>query len=287
MRPMSAVDSPFEPASRSRTCIDNVRVAGGISIAFERRAGRSRVVDVRERDGYKVRFPRGTDDPQAVIINTGGGLAGGDRVHQMCSVAEGARACVTTQASERVYRAVGASLAQVDVALCVGHGARLNWMPQETIFFDQARLTRTISANVAQTAHLVIAETVIFGRTAMGERVREGLLHDTWRIQRGGRLIFVEAVKLDGEIDQLLDRKAVADRAHILATLVCISPDAEDRLERVRLALSAARCRTAASAWDGRLIVRALGSSNQMMRALLERVLPILTDAPVPRVWST
>jgi urease accessory protein len=206
MRTMFAEPSPFDTEAMPAADLGRVRVAGGIRLRIEARDGRSFAADVLERDGYKVRFPRGSAHPQAVIINTGGGLAGGDRIEQHIAIGEGAEASVVTQAAERVYRALGEATTTVDVRLSVAENARLNWLPQETILFDRARLSRSIEADIAASARLLIGETIIFGRTAMGETVRSGLLADRWRIRRGGKLVFAETVRLEGRIAETMAR---------------------------------------------------------------------------------
>jgi urease accessory protein len=271
----------------ARAGLDGVRVAGGVSIRIENRHGRSAVADVLERDGYKVRFPRGAQNPEAVIINTGGGLVGGDHVRQHVTVGQGARATVTTQSSERVYRALGDSETIVDVRLALGEGATLNWLPQETILFDKSRLRRSIEIDMAASAQVLVAETIVFGRTAMGETVRDGLLCDRWRVRVAGRLVFAENVLLDGEIAATLAKTAVAGGAHVVSTLLAVRDDAEDLLEPIRAALDGADCEAGATAWSKRLIVRALGRSSEGLRRMVGRVIPILSGGALPRVWQT
>jgi urease accessory protein len=273
---------------KPRVGIDGVRVAGGVSLRMERRHGRTSVADLLERDGYKVRFPRErTEEAEAVIINTGGGLAGGDQVRQHIALGEGARATVSTQSSERVYRALGDSETSVDVRLSLGADASLNWLPQETILFDRSRLRRSIEIDMAPGARTLVAETIVFGRTAMGETVRDGLLTDRWRIRRDGKLIFAENVLLDGEIAEKLAATPIAQGAHVVSTLIAIRDDAPDMLAPLRTAIDGADCEAGASAWGPRLAVRALGRSGEGVRRLLTRIIPILTGRALPRVWQT
>jgi urease accessory protein len=282
---MDAVPSPVETEAPLGAGL--VRVAGGVKLRLEAKGGRSFAADLMERDGYKVRFPRGGTHPQAVIINTGGGLAGGDRIQQEIDVGAGAEATVATQASERVYRALGDAVTKVDVRLSLAGDARLAWLPQETILFDRARLKRSIEADMAPSARLVIAESIIFGRTAMGETVTTGVLHDRWRIRRGGKLVFAENVRLEGPIADTLSATATAGGAHIVSTLLAVRQDAGDLLAPVRAALDGADCETGASAWNGLIVIRGLGRSGEGIRRMLERVIPLLSGAPLPRVWQT
>jgi urease accessory protein len=285
---MSGTPLPSDDARPRATGIDGVRVAGGVNLRLERRHGRTSVADLLERDGYKVRFPRErSEEAEAVIINTGGGLAGGDQVHQHIELGDGARATISTQSSERVYRALGDSETCVDVRLSIGADATLNWLPQETILFDRSRLRRSIEIDIAASSKVLIAETIVFGRTAMGETVRNGLLTDRWRIRCDGKLIFAENVLLDGEIAERLAATPIARGAHVVSTLLAIRQDAADLLGPVRAALGGADCEAGASAWGPRLAVRTLGRSSEGVRRLLARVIPILTGRALPRVWQT
>jgi urease accessory protein len=280
---MFEAPSPSDSAGAPRL----TRVAGGVRLRIDAQGGRSVVADLYERDGYKARFPRGTARPEAVIINTGGGLAGGDRVGQHVVIGDGAEATVTTQASERVYRALGDSETAVDVRLSLGEGARLDWLPQETILFDAARLRRSIEVDMAASTRLLLVETIIFGRTAMGETVRTGLIRDCWRIRRGGKLVFAETLLLDGAIAEALAATPIASGAHIVSTLLAVRPDAADLLAPVRGALTGVDCEAGASAWNGMLVLRALSRSGESLRRMLARIIPLITGAPLPRVWQT
>jgi urease accessory protein len=284
---MFGAPSQSETSQMAATGLDGVRVAGGVHLRIASRDGRSAVADLGESDGYKVRFPRGGVCPEAVIINTGGGLAGGDRVRQEIAVGKGARATVTTQAAERVYRALGASETTLGIRLSLEDGARLDWLPQETILFDRARLQRSIAVDMAPSAQCLLVETLIFGRTAMGESVRVGHLRDRWRVRIGGKLVFAENLRLDGAIADTLSAAPIAGGAHVVATLVAVREDAADQLPAVRCALDGTECDAGASAWGNLLVVRALGRSGESVRRMLERVVPVLAGDTLPRVWQT
>src|SRR5262249_61940400 len=145
----------------------------------------------RRRAGQGPRRARSpgprAETPAAVIVNTAGGIAGGDRHALNVDVGAGARLTVTTAAAEKVYRSLGPE-SVIEVRLSLGAGARLAWLPQETILFDRARLRRTIAVDLAENADLILVEAVTFGRTAMGETVRQGRLVECLRGRRGGGL---------------------------------------------------------------------------------------------------
>src|SRR5690606_27140734 len=118
-----------------------------------------------------------------------------------------------------------------------GENAQLVWLPQETILFDHARLERSLTVDMAATATVLISETVIFGRAAMGETVTSASYSDKWRIRRGGKLIHADNARLDGDVAGLLARPAIADGAHVTSVTIHIAPDAEERLPAIREAI--------------------------------------------------
>ena len=164
------------------------RSIGRIALSVAAQNGVTRRRQVYEDGPLRVRFPNSSGPAlDAMIVNTAGGIAGGDRHDLDINVGEGATLGVTTAAAEKVYRALGPD-AEIAVKLAVGAGARLSWLPQETILFDCARLNRRIEVELAADATLVMAEAVVFGRSAMGEAVAEGAFTDRWRVRCGGRL---------------------------------------------------------------------------------------------------
>ena len=159
-----------------------------------------------------------------MLINTAGGMAGGDRFAIDIAAGPGARVVVTTAAAEKVYRALDPA-ATVDVRLTVGPGAALAWLPQETILFDRAKLRRSIEIDLADDARLLLAEAIVFGRSGMGEAVEECELSDRWRLRRGGRLVHAEALRLDGAVAAKLGRPAVANGGIAVATVLLAPGD--------------------------------------------------------------
>jgi urease accessory protein len=186
------------------------RASGRIALNAAAAGGRTRRTRVHEDGSLRVRFPNVAGEAlEAVIVNTGGGMTGGDRFSIEMAVGEGARLIAGTAAAEKIYRSTGPD-AEMTVRLTVGAGGRLAWLPQECILFDGARLQRRIDIDLAEGAALVMAEAVVFGRAAMGEAVAEGLFSDRWRLRRGGRLVFADAALLDGAIAAKLAEAAVA-----------------------------------------------------------------------------
>ena len=263
------------------------RAVGELHVAVKRFGTETVLRDLRQAGCLKARFPRRVTPGwiDMVMLNTGGGVAGGDRLDVSVAVAPTCQATASAQSADRFYRALAADAPSlVRTRLTVDAGAALEWLPQETILFDRSALNRRLEIDLADDARFLGVETVVFGRTAMGEQVRQGWLRDLVRLKRGGELLLHDAVRIDGPIDELLRRTAVGAGAVASATLVYAAPDAAARLDGVRAALGAADA--AASVWNDVLVARVLGADSASVRATVIAVLASLRDArPLPRVW--
>ena len=259
------------------------RAKAGARLAYGAGEPSSRLIDLAEWGGYRIKFPAVTDRAEAVLLNTGGGMAGGDALDVSVALENRAALTCTTQSAERVYRSHGPA-ATIALELSVGEGADLAFIPQETILFNHARLARSISAAVADGGRLLLAETIVFGRSASGERITGGALHDRWRIRRGGKLIYADDVRLEGAMSDHLQRAAIGAGAGAVGCILLVAPDAADRLEAMRLLLQAAACRAAASTWIGLLAIRALGEPAAV-RQTLAIAIEALLQRTLPRVW--
>lgn len=261
-----------------------VRADSEVRAVFAANEAGTHIERVFERGSLRLRFPRGAGC-EAVLINTGGGITGGDRMAIDLSLATASTAVVTSQAAEKIYRTDGPP-AVISMRARLGHNARLDWLPQEAILFNGASMQRTLDIALASTASLTLLESLVLGRAAHGEILTQARWQDRWRIKRADRLIFAENVRLDGGISNLMQRPAIGAGARAIATLLHVAPDAESRLASVRAALSAASSTTAASAWDGMLIVRFAGLESQSVRCDCITAATAIRGAPMPRTWS-
>lgn len=294
-RPSAGADcgvSPFGDTTLSAPAAprlpDFVRARGGVRLTFAAGAARTYAHTVAERGSFRVRMPRLAAGCEAVLINTGGGLTGGDRMEVEIACAAGTEAVVTTQAAEKVYRSDGPET-EIETTLRLASTSRLAWLPQETILFDRARLARRLNVEMGGEARLLLAETVFFGRRAMGERLGEGVFRDRWRLRRDGRLIFAEDIRLDGAIDAQLARRAIGAGAVATATIVLAAPEADGRLEEARALLAVPRpgapVERAATAFAGLLVIRLVSADAQALRDRLVHVVEQLRGQPMPRSW--
>jgi urease accessory protein len=261
------------------------RATGELRVSVKRRGEESVLDGLRQAGCLKARFSRPLTSGwfDATTLNTSGGVVGGDRLHSVISVGDGAKATIAAQAAERFYRARPDSAPSfVRATVEIGKDAAAEWLPQETILFDRCALDRRLSIDMAPGSWFLGVEMLVFGRAAMGERVVTARLNDLIRIRRGGELLFHDAIRLHGEVDRLLERTAGGARA--VATLVYVAPDAEARLDDVRTALTAPEC--GCSAWNGMLIARILAPDGAASRGRVLAALAVLRDArPMPRVW--
>ena len=260
------------------------RAQGAVRFDVRREDGVTRRGRLHESGSLRVRFPSPEDEGlSAVFVNTAGGVAGGDRFDIAIAAGEGARLTLTTAAAEKVYRAPAAP-ARLDISLKAEAGAHLAWLPQGTILFDRAKISRRIDIDLAETASLLLCEIVVFGRAAMGERIQSGEFIDRWRLRRGGKLIFAETVRLDGDIGTKLARPAVAKGGVAIATALIVPGD-EAMLERIRGAAESFGGEVGISCWNGFAMARFCAQDAARLRADMMTVLGRASTAALPRLW--
>ncbi len=264
------------------------RVEASARIGFAGSGAQTRLKDLYQSGSARIRLPKVYGAPAtAVLINTAGGLTGGDALDYAVSIGDGAHAIVTSQTAERAYRSSGGR-ARVTARMTVGSGAVLEWLPQETILFDASCLHRSIDAELAPDARLMMVESAVLGRKAMGEEVGTVSFRDSWRIRRGGKLVFADDIRLEGTPARFFDGPATAAGCHAIATFADFSPDAEDRLPLARAGLeplSIGTVNAAASAWNGVLTARFVSGDSRDLRNALMRFLTHYRSADLPRVW--
>lgn len=281
---MSVNVSPSEVASPA-TLPSSIRASGELKLVVAHTDSGTSPEDIAESGPLRVRFPRVRGERlEAILINTAGGIVGGDKLAFEIKAQEEASVAITSQAAEKIYRSNGLT-SRICVSLKAQAGSELFWLPQETILFDRARVDREIEADVSSDGSLAICEAVVFGRDAMGEKVERGLLRDRWRIRRNGKLIFADSFALEGDIRSTLGRRAALDGKIGMASLVFVSPDSDKKIDAVREALAGDGIEAGASAFNGMLVARILAEDSISLRSA---ILNALTAAgtPPPRAYS-
>jgi urease accessory protein len=240
---------------------------------------------VHEAGSLRLRFPNsqvsGTLD--AVIVNTAGGMTGGDRFDFDIEVGAKANLTVTTAAAEKIYRSLGPPT-EIAVKLGVGHGGKLIWLPQETILFDRIRLERTIDVTMAPGASLLLSEATVFGRGAMGESVHEGHFRDRRRVRLDGKLVFAETTGLDGNIAQRLARRAVTRGGVAIGSILKV-PVSDEDTAAMRSIQDGCVGEVGISIWNGFALARLVAPDSATLHHDLSDVLKGFGVHPLPRLW--
>ncbi|MBE9639475.1 urease accessory protein UreD [Salipiger mangrovisoli] len=259
------------------------RARGRARLAARRRGAASVIGDLHMSGSSKLLFPRGLDALQAVYLNSSGGVTGGDAFEIAATAREGAHLALTTQAAERVYRALPGETGRVETRLQLEAGARLDWLPQETILFDGAALDRKLSVEMAPDARLLLCEPLIFGRAAMGESVTDLRHADRIDIMRDGRWIWADRLRLRGDAAAHLADPAVADGARAMATVVLAAPGAAAQVDPLREMLPESGGVSALG--PDLLVLRMLAIDGFELRRHLCPILRRLSGAELPRPW--
>ncbi|WP_394179521.1 urease accessory protein UreD [Yoonia maritima] len=258
------------------------RAKGVLHLAAKRRGPDTVISDLRQEGSLKALFPRVRGDAlDAVFLNTAGGLTGGDHMRFDVSAEHDAHIVLSSQAAERAYRAHPGQIARSEVTLDVASGGRIDWLPQETILYENAALDRRMNVQLASDATALIVEPIIFGRVAMGEVVRTVHFADQWRVWRNGRLVFADAVRLIGDAQAQMARVAIAGGAGAMATVLL----AGAQVEALARSLTLPETSGASLIADDLLLVRLLAEDGFALRRQLIPVVEALSTAPIPRVW--
>src|SRR4051812_35053255 len=259
------------------------RASGESRVVFAVRDGTTRLTDLYQRDPCRVLFPdpEPGEPPQAVLVTTSGGVTGGDSLTMAIEVGPGAEAVAATQAAEKIYPAAGAEPRTMEIAVTVGEGATLDWLPQETIVFQGARLKRRTVADVALGGSLLACEMVVLGRAASGERFTSGLLLDSWSVRRAGKLAWTDALQVEGETRS----GAGFGEANALAMVIGVWDEPGAHFETARVLLeTAGEVRAGVTLVNGIMVARLLGEATAV-RTAATRFLGDFRGRRLPRVW--
>lgn len=267
-----------QPRARGQVRLSSKAMARGSATA-------SVLDDLRQQGSLKALFPRSRGNAlDAVLLNTGGGVTGGDRFDIAATAGADTHLVLTTQAAERAYRAQPDETGRIRNRLTVQPGARLDWLPQETILFDGAAIDRRLAVDLHGDARLLLVEPLVFGRHAMGETLRHGRLADRIDIRRDGALLFADRTALQGDITAHLARPAVADGAGAMATVLYAAPDAERVLAVARETLPPEG--GVSLIREGLLFARLLARDGFTLRQHLLPLIACLSTTPLPRTWT-
>lgn len=251
-------------------------------------SGASVIGDLRHSGCLKFLFPRGAADRlSAVLVNTSGGITGGDNLSIAATVDPSSRLSLTTQAAERIYRSGGAKAGKVSTLVEVGNGGRLDWLPQETILFDGAALDRRLRINLVGQARCLLVETLVFGRTAMGERISDLALSDRIEVWRDGSPLFIDRTRLSGDATTHLQRRVIGGGAVAVASILLVTPAGSDEAAHhlAQLRPDLPHRAGASLIRPDVLFLRLAAADSFELRKTLLPLLAQLNDGPLPRTW--
>ncbi|WP_299350884.1 urease accessory protein UreD [uncultured Shimia sp.] len=250
-----------------------------------KRRGNTTVLDhFRQSGSLKCLYPRVTGHTmQAVLVNTAGGVTGGDQFCTTVTTAPETDLTLTTQACERAYRAQSGEVGEICTRLGVAPRATLNWLPQETLLFDGCAVSRQLTVDLAEGARFLMVEPMIFGRAAMGENLTNCTFSDRIEIRRGGAPLYLDAMRLTGDVRAHLARPFIANGAGAMASVVLVCNSAEAHLDPVRHLLP--ETAGASLLQPDVLVLRMLAEDSYALRQSLIPILTRLSGGPLPRCW--
>jgi urease accessory protein len=257
------------------------RARGQVSLHLNRQ----KIEKLYQAGCAKMMLPKTYGDmTEAVMLNTAGGITGGDQL-DISIQAQNCALVATSQTAERFYKS-STSPARVSIQLKAQESANLHWLPQETILFDGAEIDRTIRLDMQSGSQCVIAESLVLGREAMGEVLQNCHFTDSWRLYRDGVLFHAEQLCLTGDVRDVLAASAGGNAARLLTTIIYAGADAEQAAERLKPIISASRSASALSCWREKLVVRLVSADAPAGRADIVKLLLALRQQPLPRVWQ-
>lgn len=251
---------------------------------------RTEIADLRQQGSLKLVFPRQRASAlPMILVNTAGGVTGGDAFRFEAEIGRDASLNLTTQASERIYRSVSGQAGEIQAQIHVAPGGRLTWLPQETIVFDGAALKRRLVVDLAPAAECLLLESVVFGRAAMRETIQRIVWRDEIIVNRDGAPVFWDRQTINEA--NFNGPAAVVSRGNhrAMAVFVLASESAGDRLEKIRdlaqsLANAAIEIGVSALSED-LLTIRILASDGYTLRKAMLPLTHGLTGEDLPKVW--
>ena len=264
-------------------CDTQPRAIGSMRLSTKAQGAKTVIDRLYQQGASKVVFPRSPKGLTGVMLNTSGGVTGGDRFDNSAYVGSGTHLCLTTQACERAYRASSGQIGHIRTKLTVAEDASLWWLPQETLLFDGCALDRRLTCDLAPGARALIVEPVCFGRIAMGETRVTGQIADKIAVTRAGGPMVHDAWGLRGDMTAQLTRPAIGGGAAAMVSLTYVAPDAQGHLAPLRALLPESG--GASMIAPDALVLRLLAPTGFDLRATLLPILDHLTDGHLPLCW--
>lgn len=263
-----------------------------LSLGFADDRGTTRLVERSHYGPLRVQKPLYPEQPSvchAIVVHPPGGVVGGDQLAITTSVGANAHAFITTPGAAKWYRANG-HVSRQDIRLDIGAGASLEWLPQETIFFNGADVRLDTEVSMDADASFITADILCFGRTASGERFDHGRVAQKMQVRRGGRLVWFEQGALEGGEAGIAGPLGLNGHT-VCATLLAVGRQAGAAC--VQALREEAGPQFGVTQMKSVLVARYIGDSSQEARRLMQRAWRLLRpallerEAVTPRIWNT
>ncbi len=242
-------------------------------------------------------YPEGDAVCHHVLVHPPAGMAGGDSVRVDLDLQAGAHALLTTPGATRFYRSLGASASQTLHAR-VAEGARLEWLPLESLAYEDCIAENRAVFELAPGAEMMAWDMLALGRPAAGDAFTRGSF--TQHLEIPG--LWLERGRIDGEDLVLRQAPGGLDGQAALGTLLLAAGTALDAARREAL-LETARALVALLPEGLRAGVSSPQPGVLVLRAMAQRIEPVARllrgtwaawraqawglEACAPRVWST
>lgn len=269
-----------------------------LSLGFDRSHQATRL-NKREHYGplrvQKALYPEGEAVAHAIIVHPPGGVVGGDELRMDISVNDGAQALLSTPGAAKWYRGNG-RISRQRLDIRVGANAAIEWLPQETIFYDSADVTFDSRIVLERDARYIGSEILCFGRTASGERFTQGRVRQHLSVCIDGKLLWLEQGSLLGGSNAMQGPLGLGGHT-VCASLVCVGgPLKREVLEQVRhacVSLAQGKGQFGATQMKSLITVRYLGDSSEIARHVMLAAWQVLRpallgrEATELRIWNT
>ena len=247
-----------------------VKVEGGARVQFVVDGNKTVLKHLYQHDPVRILFPNNPPGELTIgiLTTTSGGLVGGDKIEIEVEAGPNTQSMIMAQAAEKIYRSAGHDCL-IDIAVNADEGSWFEWLPQETILHQGARMRRQTNLSLNGDARILAGEFLVFGRHAMGEKMTQGLVRDCWNVSVDGRAIWADAFHMDGALDAIIDHPAGLGGATAVANCVYAGLDAHAYLDlAIDILIEHKQVRSGASVVNGVLLIRWLGTDVFSLRKL-------------------
>ena len=242
------------------------RAKGKLKISFMNSNDETSIHDLYQSGALKVLIPKSKSKyAEAVLINTGGGIVGGDNLSIEVEAAKKTNTWITTQASEKVYKS-SSEQSILNTKVTLEDNSTLFWCPKETILFHNSKLIRNLDFDIKTSSKLLIIENIVFGRLASGELNADCFFSDHWRIKRDEKLIFAENFLFEDK--KTMYRKTNLGNYRSLLNIMYLSKDSKNFLNKMRNIISSESIFGEASHWNDFISLRALAKNPIELKLL-------------------